>query len=74
MWDWTMIGAPACLARAYLEPDAFRYYLPSLLVGVLRDIGYLDWALECLLPARQEAAHDPKGVDGLLGKLLRAAT
>jgi len=51
MWDWTMTGAHASTARVYLDPNAFRYYLPSLLVGALREIGYLDWALECLLPA-----------------------
>ena len=36
MRDWTMIGAPAWLARVYLDPEAFRYDLPSLLVGVLQ--------------------------------------
>jgi hypothetical protein len=51
MHDWTTIGAPASAAKTYLHPGAFRYYLPSLLVDVLQDIGYLDWALECLLPA-----------------------
>lgn len=51
MLDWTMTGAHATIARAYVEPDAFRYYLPSLLVGGLNDLGYLDWPLECLLPA-----------------------
>jgi hypothetical protein len=51
MRDWTMTGAHASIARAYLDPTAFRYYLPSLLIGALREIGYFDWALECLLPA-----------------------
>jgi hypothetical protein len=50
MYDWSMIG-PGCIAKQYLHPDAFHYYLPSLLVGVLEDTGYLDWAPECLLPA-----------------------
>jgi len=31
MRDSTMIGVPARLARTYLDPDAFHYYLPSLL-------------------------------------------
>jgi hypothetical protein len=57
MRDWTMVG-PACIAKCYLHPDAFRYYLPSLLVGVLDDPGYLDWALECLLPARRKRRTD----------------
>jgi hypothetical protein len=60
LWDWTMIGAPALLARVYLDPDVFRYYLPSLLVGVLGDIGYVDWALECLLPAGRKRRTDQK--------------
>ncbi|WP_407157300.1 hypothetical protein [Bradyrhizobium sp. STM 3557] len=57
MHDWTMIG-PACFAKLYLHPDAFRYYLPSLLLGVLDDSGYLDWALECLLPAGRRRRTD----------------
>ncbi|CCE10201.1 hypothetical protein BRAS3843_410030 [Bradyrhizobium sp. STM 3843] len=57
MRDWTMIG-PAVIAKAYLHPDAFRYYLPSLLVGVLSDIGYLDCVLECLLPAGRKRRTD----------------
>jgi hypothetical protein len=61
MSDWTMVGAaPALLARIYLDPDAFRYYLPSLLVGVLADIGYVDWAVECLLPAGSQRRTDRK--------------
>jgi hypothetical protein len=34
MLDWTMIGHPASI-RGYIDPNAFRYYLPSLLVGGL---------------------------------------
>jgi hypothetical protein len=51
MRDWAMTGAHASTARLYLNPDAFRYYLPSLLIGALHEHEYLDWALECLLPA-----------------------
>jgi hypothetical protein len=50
MLDWTMTGAHAGTARSYFDADAFRYYLPSLLVGGLNDLGYIDWPLECLLP------------------------
>lgn len=57
MHDWTMIG-PASVAKPYLHPDTFRYYLPSLLIGVLEDIGYLDWALESLLPAGRKRRTD----------------
>ena len=51
MLDWTMTGAHAATARNYFDADAFRYYLPSLLVGGLNDFGFIDWPLECLLPA-----------------------
>ena len=51
MQDWTMTGDRASSARAYIDPNAFRYYLPSLLVGGLSDFGYIDWPLECLFPA-----------------------
>jgi hypothetical protein len=51
MLDWTMTGVQACITRAYIDPNAFRYYLPSLLLGGLSDFGYIDWPLECLLPA-----------------------
>src|SRR5436853_5652425 len=51
MLDWTMTGAHASTARGYIDPNAFRYYLPSLLIGGLNDLRYIDWTLECLLPA-----------------------
>jgi hypothetical protein len=51
MLDWTMTGAHAGTSRRYFDADAFRYYLPSLMVGGLNDLGYVDWPLECLLPA-----------------------
>jgi hypothetical protein len=53
-----MIGPLGPLVRDYLDPDAFRYDLPSLLVGVLRGLGYVDWALECLLPAGRKRRTD----------------
>ena len=51
MLDWTMTGAHAGTSRRHFTADAFRYYLPSLMVGGLNDLGYVDWPLECLLPA-----------------------
>jgi hypothetical protein len=51
MLNWTMTGAHAATARNYFDADAFRYYLPSLLVGGLTDLRLIDWPLECLLPA-----------------------
>jgi hypothetical protein len=51
MMDWRMTGAHADTARIYLDANAFRYYLPSLLVSGLNDFGFIDWPLECVLPA-----------------------
>ncbi|MGJ5175104.1 hypothetical protein ACQR16_10980 [Bradyrhizobium oligotrophicum] len=55
--DWQMIGPPLSVS-SYLHPDALRYSLPSLLVGVLHDTGYVDWALELLLPAGRKRRTD----------------
>jgi hypothetical protein len=57
--DWLMIGAAPCVARSYLEPLTYLYYLPSLLVGVFDNLDYLDWALEGILPFNK--AHTPRG-------------
>ena len=67
--DWALIGASPDVVRRYLTPNAFRYYLPSSLVGVLRDIGYVEWALDSILPNNQKRC--PKRVSG--GKNIRAA-
>lgn len=50
MLDWRMTGTHASITRNYLTSDAFRYYLPSLLIGGLEDLDFIDWPLECLLP------------------------
>ncbi|WP_315758176.1 DUF6714 family protein [Bradyrhizobium sp. SZCCHNRI2007] len=55
--DWLMTGHPSSV-QCFLHPDVFRYYLPSLLVGVIDDTGYLDWALEALLPAGRRRRTD----------------
>jgi hypothetical protein len=57
--DWAMIGASPDVVRRYLTPNAFRYYLPLSLVGVLRDIGYVERALDSILPNNQK--RRPKG-------------
>ena len=53
MHDWAMAGS-AIITRELLEPATFLYYLPSLLVGVTEDPGYLDWALEAITPAGRD--------------------
>jgi hypothetical protein len=50
MLDWRMIGS-ASAGRVYLDPNTYRYYLPSLLTGGLQDNGdFIQWALEAILP------------------------
>jgi len=57
--DWLMVGAPPCIARRYLEPSVFVYYLPSLFVGVFDDLPHLDWVLEGIIPFNK--THTPRG-------------
>ena len=57
--DWRMIGSYPYIARRYLEPSAFLYYLPSLLVGVFGDMEFVDLAIEGILPDNR--MHYPKG-------------
>jgi hypothetical protein len=53
MSDWAMIGHIS-IVRERLEPATFLYYLPSLLLGATQDPGYLDWALEALMPSGRD--------------------
>jgi hypothetical protein len=47
--DWRMVGSPG-VVRSYLTPEAYLYYLPSLLIGALSEPGFADCALEAILP------------------------
>jgi hypothetical protein len=53
MRDWAMTGRTN-MTRELLEPATFLYYLPSLLLGVTEDPGYLDWALEAIIPSGKD--------------------
>jgi len=53
MRDWAMAGHIS-ITRELLEPATFLYYLPSLLLGVTEDPGYLDWALEAIIPSGRD--------------------
>jgi hypothetical protein len=53
MSDWAMIGHIS-IVREHLEPATFLYYLPSLLLGVTQEPGYLDWGLEALMPSGRD--------------------
>jgi hypothetical protein len=58
MSDWKMIGH-INISRQHLEPATFLYYLPSLLLGVVEEPGYLYWALEAIIPLGRD--RRPKG-------------
>jgi hypothetical protein len=58
MSDWKMIGH-IDISRQHLEPATFLYYLPSLLLGVIEEPGYLYWALEAIIPLGRD--RRPKG-------------
>jgi hypothetical protein len=53
MHDWAMAGDTR-MTRELLEPATFLYYSPSLLLGVTEDLGYLDWALEAIIPSGRD--------------------
>jgi hypothetical protein len=36
--------------QAYLEPATFMYYLPSIIIGVSREMEFWDFALEAIIP------------------------
>jgi hypothetical protein len=59
MSDWAMIGSIISVSREHLEPATFLYYLPALLLGVIEEPEYLEWALEAIIPLGR--ARRPKG-------------
>jgi hypothetical protein len=60
LMDWRMIGLPPAASRLYLEPAAFVYYLPSIILGVLYpEIDFVEYALEAIIPYNQ--SHVPRG-------------
>ncbi len=42
-----------------MDPETFLYYLPSLLICALRDAGYLQEAIDAILPDNKW--HKPRG-------------
>jgi hypothetical protein len=69
MSDWTMAGNISH-TRELLEPTTFLYYLPSLLVGVAEDDpGYLDWALEAIIPLGRDRKPKSKWWSELLATI-----
>ena len=54
-----MIGASPVVARRYLDPATFMYYVPSLLVGAAEQIECIELALEAIVPDNKN--HQPRG-------------
>jgi hypothetical protein len=59
LMDWRMTGTSPVVARRYLEPATFMYYVPSIIVGVSQDIGFVELALEGIIPDNKY--HVPRG-------------
>lgn len=59
LMDWRMTGTSPVVARRYLEPAAFMYYVPSIIVGGLQQIEFIDFALEGISPDNKH--HEPRG-------------
>jgi hypothetical protein len=57
--DWMMTGAPPVIARSYLEPATFVYYLPSLLIDIFDKPEYFEMAVDCMLP--NNVTRTPRG-------------
>ena len=57
-WKVAVIGHIS-VSREHLEPATFLYYLPSLLLGVIEEPGYLEQALEAIIPLGRD--RRPKG-------------
>lgn len=47
--DWINVAGMETIA-SYMALEAFRYYVPSILLESARDTNYLDWGLKALLP------------------------
>jgi hypothetical protein len=56
---WTMTGSSPVVARRYLEPATFMYYVPSIVVGVLQEMDFIELALEGIIPDNKN--HVPRG-------------
>jgi hypothetical protein len=57
--DWTLILTTPAVARAYMDPKVYLYYLPSLLAGIFNNMGWIEYVIDGILPFNRE--HYPKG-------------
>jgi hypothetical protein len=59
LMDWRMTGTSPVIARRYLEPATFMYYVPSIITGSIRQIEFIEFALEGIIPDNKN--HVPRG-------------
>ena len=59
LMDWRMTGTSPVVARRYLEPATFMYYVPSIIVGASQQIECIKLALEGIVPDNKY--HVPRG-------------
>jgi hypothetical protein len=59
LMDWRMTGTSPVVARRYLEPATFMYYVPSIIVGAFQQIEFIEFALEGIIP--ENKYHVPRG-------------
>lgn len=52
MDDWLNTADVETVASV-MKPQAFHYYLPSILIGSLQNTEYIDWGVRALLPHNQ---------------------
>ena len=59
LMDWRMTGTAPVVARRYLVPATFLYYVPSIIVGTYRELEFIEFALEGIIPDNKY--HVPRG-------------
>jgi hypothetical protein len=59
LMDWRMIGVSPVIARHYVAPASFMYYVPSILMAAFWQIDFIDFALEGIIPHNKY--HSPRG-------------
>ena len=71
LMDWRMIGTSPVIARRYLEPASFMYYVPSIIFGTSQQIEFIDFALEGIIPHNKHNSPVANGGRNSQGALLR---
>ena len=59
LMDWRMTGTSPVVARRYMAPATFMYYVPSIVVGASQEIEHIELALEGIIPDNKN--HVPRG-------------